>query len=83
MTIHSMTNNINQENPDVPDRKASKLSITLPRQTIEQMDKARGDVPRSRFVYRSIMEYMSKKKALLVAIPIWFMVMTSTTQWVN
>lgn len=71
----------NHESPESPEKKerAEKLSITLPRKTIEQVDEMRGDVPRSKFVYRSLVDYLSKKKALLVAIPIWLMVMTAAS----
>lgn len=41
--------------------KLSRLGITLPEETVEKMDELRGDVPRSKFVHRSLEQYMSKK----------------------
>jgi metal-responsive CopG/Arc/MetJ family transcriptional regulator len=39
-----------------------RLGITLPKETLEQLGKERGDVPRSKFLFRAVIEYMSKKK---------------------
>jgi hypothetical protein len=68
---------INHAIPNREDKsKANKLGITLPKKTLQQMDEIRGDIPRSKFIYRSLVEYMSKKKTLL-AIPICLVLMTA------
>jgi metal-responsive CopG/Arc/MetJ family transcriptional regulator len=44
--------------------RLNRLGITLPKDTLEKMDEARGDIPRSKFVYRCILDYMSKEKTI-------------------
>ena len=35
-----------------------KLGITLSKSTVERIDKARGDIPRSRYILRAIESYV-------------------------
>jgi metal-responsive CopG/Arc/MetJ family transcriptional regulator len=44
--------------------KTVKLGITLPKSIIQRIDKKRGDIPRSRYILRSIESYLgsSSKK---------------------
>jgi metal-responsive CopG/Arc/MetJ family transcriptional regulator len=44
------------------DDNTDKLGITLPKSMIERIDKARGDVPRSRFIRRAIESYLKGTK---------------------
>ena len=37
-----------------------KLGITLPKSTIQKIDKNRGDIPRSRFIRIAVESYLSK-----------------------
>jgi hypothetical protein len=39
--------------------KTVKLGITLPKSIILKIDKKRGDIPRSRYILRSIENYLS------------------------
>lgn len=39
--------------------KTVKLGITLPKSIILKIDKKRGDIPRSRYILRSIEKYLS------------------------
>ena len=38
--------------------KTVKLGITLPKSIIQRIDKKRGDIPRSRYILRSIESYL-------------------------
>jgi metal-responsive CopG/Arc/MetJ family transcriptional regulator len=38
--------------------KTVKLGITLPKSIIQRIDKKRGDIPRSRYILRSIERYL-------------------------
>ena len=46
--------------------KTVKLGITLPKSIIQRIDKKRGDIPRSRYILRSIESYLgsSSKKEI-------------------
>ena len=38
--------------------RSFKLGITLPKSTVERIDKVRGDIPRSRYILRAIESYL-------------------------
>jgi metal-responsive CopG/Arc/MetJ family transcriptional regulator len=40
--------------------KTVKLGITLPKSIIQRIDKKRGDIPRSRYILRSIESYLGR-----------------------
>jgi hypothetical protein len=40
-----------------------KLGITLPKSIILKIDKKRGDIPRSRYILRSIENYLSSSSS--------------------
>ena len=42
-----------------------KLGITLPKSTIERIDRERGDVPRSRYIRRAIESYLKPRSKKL------------------
>jgi metal-responsive CopG/Arc/MetJ family transcriptional regulator len=39
--------------------KTIKLGITLPKSLVQQIDRLRGDIPRSRYILRAIENYVS------------------------
>jgi metal-responsive CopG/Arc/MetJ family transcriptional regulator len=43
--------------------KTVKLGITLPKSIIQRIDKKRGDIPRSRYILRSIENYLSSSSS--------------------
>jgi hypothetical protein len=43
--------------------KTVKLGITLPKSIILKIDKKRGDIPRSRYILRSIENYLSSSSS--------------------
>lgn len=43
--------------------KTVKLGITLPKSIIQRIDKKRGDIPRSRYILRSIEIYLSSSSS--------------------
>jgi metal-responsive CopG/Arc/MetJ family transcriptional regulator len=43
--------------------KTVKLGITLPKSIIQKIDKKRGDIPRSRYILRSIENYLSSSSS--------------------
>jgi metal-responsive CopG/Arc/MetJ family transcriptional regulator len=53
---------IGMTNSTRSDDNTDKLGITLPKSMIERIDKARGDVPRSRFIRRAIESYLKGTK---------------------
>jgi metal-responsive CopG/Arc/MetJ family transcriptional regulator len=38
--------------------KTIKLGITLPKSIVDQIDKVRGDIPRSRYILRALEDYV-------------------------
>ena len=42
--------------------KTMKVGITLPNSIIKQMDKLRGDIPRSTYIRRAIENYLRQSK---------------------
>jgi metal-responsive CopG/Arc/MetJ family transcriptional regulator len=42
--------------------KAEKLGITLPVKLLQEIDKNRGDVPRSKYIRRAIESYLKVKE---------------------
>jgi metal-responsive CopG/Arc/MetJ family transcriptional regulator len=43
--------------------KTVKLGITLPKSIIQRIDKKRGDIPRSRYILRSIESYLGSSSS--------------------
>lgn len=43
--------------------KTIKLGITLPESIVQQIEKLRGDIPRSRYILRAIENYVSGRHA--------------------
>jgi metal-responsive CopG/Arc/MetJ family transcriptional regulator len=41
--------------------KTEKVGITLPNSLVKQVDKMRGDIPRSTFIRRSVEQYVRGK----------------------
>jgi hypothetical protein len=72
---NSNTSNVLKRKRD----KMERLGITLPGETLKEMDELRNDVPRSKFIFRSLIEYIEKKKAFLVTIPVWLLLLSATT----
>jgi len=46
-------------NPTMFD-KCVKVGITLPKEMIKKLDQIRGDISRSRYIYRALESYMKK-----------------------
>ncbi|HZA08235.1 MAG TPA: hypothetical protein VE619_11080 [Nitrososphaeraceae archaeon] len=46
--------------------KTDKLGITLPKSLLKKIDNARGDIPRSRYIRRTIESYLKGSKAKMV-----------------
>jgi metal-responsive CopG/Arc/MetJ family transcriptional regulator len=72
-----------QTNQNVSEEKdkIDKIGITIPRKTLKEVDEVRGDIPRSRFVCRGIVEYLEKfrKKGLaIISISISIVIMLMT-----
>ena len=43
--------------------KTEKVGITLPNSLLKQVEKARGDIPRSTFIRRAVEQYIQAKAA--------------------
>ena len=43
--------------------KTIKLGITLPESIVQQIEKLRGDIPRSRYILKAIENYVSGRHA--------------------
>jgi metal-responsive CopG/Arc/MetJ family transcriptional regulator len=56
--------NMNTSNEVNKSERLERVGITLPKKTLEELDVRRGDVPRSKFLFRCILEYMSKEKTI-------------------